>query len=187
MSKAQTKAKFVGLQPTLDSVFLEYVCGFHCWFWSIGVASPWFSQNISENDDIRFIIPKQQYKHHPEKDPSDHFDAPPAPPELGPWPLPPLPPPFERNHPVSTLPDPSCMRIKAAKIKWGGVIEGLYYLNELNRKRVLRMGATCGVQWQILINFADPAIKISSAALQNLRNRLWVYKEDLRVHPNLVR
>lgn len=52
------------------------------------------------------------------------------------------------------------------------MVEGLYYLNELNRKRVLRMGATGVVQWQILINFADPAIKISSAALQDLRNRL---------------
>lgn len=64
------------------------------------------------------------------------------------------------------------MKIKAAKIKWEGVVEGLYYLNELNRKRVLRVGATGGVQWQILINFADPTIKISSAALQDLRNRL---------------
>ena len=49
----------MGLQLTLDSVVLECYWGFHCWFWLIGSAVPCLSQNISENDDIRFIIPEQ--------------------------------------------------------------------------------------------------------------------------------
>lgn len=56
---SQERGKFVGLRLTLDSVVLVCYWEFLGEFKLIWSAIPWFSQNISENDDIRFIIRKK--------------------------------------------------------------------------------------------------------------------------------